>query len=235
MAHIKTTFALSVLAHAVVLASFGLVAPNGLKLAQEPFTPVELVTFERGEQKVEAATQKKDEQVKNEIKPAEAAMPAQAPSRDIVEDVRKEAAPVPEVSASTPAPRSAAVAEPSAVHRHIEASSPAVEAATEPRPAKTSHDREAAFNSYVIRKIDRSKLYPNWARQRGYEGNVRVRFNLSPDGSVSAIKVVAPCECDILNKAACEAIQRAAPFNDRPAFEDGTRVMEVNIGFRLKK
>jgi len=91
----------------------------------------------------------------------------------------------------------------------------------------------AAFGGYVIRKIDRAKLYPRWARERGYEGEVLVSFRIKTDGSVADVKVVKPCKCDVLNKAACEAIERAAPFNDGPPGQTGR--MEVSIGFKLKK
>lgn len=244
MARIKTTIAFSILAHGLVLASIGFVVPNGTRFGGEELTPVELVSLESGfEEKQSALPLKKAVQAEPE-KQSRAA-PRPSPAEESREEARREATPEPAPAQAPPTQAARMVAE-AAADRKIEVQ-PAVGAQAGPLPQLTAakEDRprqagaisnyEAAFNSYVIRKIDRAKLYPNWARQRGYEGNVRVRFRLSPDGSVSELKVVGPCECDILNKAACEAIRRAAPFNDGPANENGERVMEVNIGFRLRK
>lgn len=91
------------------------------------------------------------------------------------------------------------------------------------------------FEAMVKSKIEKAKFYPRWARQRGYEGVVGVQFVIKPDGNIIGIKVVRPCHCDILNKAACEAIMKAAPFSPRPKeMENNEMAMEVNIGFRLE-
>ena len=90
------------------------------------------------------------------------------------------------------------------------------------------------FRAMVRTKIERSKFYPRWARERGFEGVVGVRFTLLPDGGVTDVKVVRPCHCEVLNKAACEAIMKAAPFNPRPIeVADKEMAMEVDISYRL--
>lgn len=90
------------------------------------------------------------------------------------------------------------------------------------------------FRAMVRTKIERSKFYPRWARERGFEGVVGVRFTLLPDGGVTDVKVVRPCHCEVLNKAACEAIMKAAPFNPRPVdVADKEMAMEVDISYRL--
>lgn len=91
------------------------------------------------------------------------------------------------------------------------------------------------FEAMVKSRIEKAKFYPRWARERGYEGVVGVQFVIKPDGNVIGVKVVRPCHCDILNKAACEAIMKAAPFSPRPKeMENKEMAMEVNIGFRLE-
>lgn len=91
------------------------------------------------------------------------------------------------------------------------------------------------FAAMVKNRIEKAKFYPRWARQRGYEGVVGVQFVIKPDGNVIGVKVVRPCHCDILNKAACEAIMKAAPFHPRPKELEGKEMaMEVDIGFRLE-
>ena len=90
------------------------------------------------------------------------------------------------------------------------------------------------FRAMVRTKIERSKFYPRWARERGFEGVVGVRFTLLPDGGVTDVKVVRPCHCEVLNKAACEAIMKAAPFNPRPIeVADKEMAMEIDISYRL--
>lgn len=91
------------------------------------------------------------------------------------------------------------------------------------------------FTTVVRTKIEQAKFYPKWARDRGYEGVVGVSFVIKPDGNVIGIKVVRPCHCEVLNKAACEAIMKAAPFLPRPKeIEVVDMAMEVDIGFRLE-
>lgn len=90
------------------------------------------------------------------------------------------------------------------------------------------------FRAMVRTKIEKSKFYPRWARERGFEGVVGIRFTLLPDGGVTDIKIVRPCHCEVLNKAACEAIMKAAPFNPRPLeVADKEMAMEVDISYRL--
>lgn len=91
------------------------------------------------------------------------------------------------------------------------------------------------FTIVVRTKIEQAKFYPKWAKDRGYEGVVGVSFVIKPDGNVIGIKVVRPCHCEALNKAACEAIMKAAPFHPRPKEIEGVDMaMEVDIGFRLE-
>mgnify|MGYP001575140973 CR=1 FL=1 len=96
-------------------------------------------------------------------------------------------------------------------------------------------DDLSLFKTMVRAKIEKAKFYPRWARQRGHEGTVGVKFVIQPDGSVNDVHVVKPCHCDVLNKAACEAIMKAAPFNPRPDELKGKEMaMEIDIGFKLE-
>ena len=100
---------------------------------------------------------------------------------------------------------------------------------------KGTEDELKLFKTMVRTKIERAKFYPRWARQRGYEGVVGVKFTIQPDGSVNDVKVTKPCHCDVLNKAACEAIMKAAPFNPRPDELNGKEMaMEIDISFKLE-
>lgn len=91
------------------------------------------------------------------------------------------------------------------------------------------------FRAMVRTKIERVKFYPRWARENGFEGVVGVRFVVHPDGGVSDVTIVRPCHCEVLNKAAYEAIMKAAPFNPRPLeVADKEMAMEVDISYRLE-
>lgn len=100
---------------------------------------------------------------------------------------------------------------------------------------KGAEDELKLFKTMVRTKIERAKFYPMWARKRGYEGVVGVKFTIQPDGSVKDVNVVKPCHCDVLNKAACEAIIKAAPFNPKPKdIENKEMPMEIDISFKLE-
>lgn len=99
-----------------------------------------------------------------------------------------------------------------------------------------SRDEINDFNKMVHAKIVKAKLYPRWAKERGYEGKVRVSFTIAEDGKVKDLAVVKPCHCEILNKAACEAVSKAAPFVPKPeALKDKEVPMEMDIRFEIVK
>lgn len=60
--------------------------------------------------------------------------------------------------------------------------------------------------------IERTKSYPRIARERGIKGIVRLRFMLSPSGSVAKIEIVQSSGYEILDKASIGAVYRAAPL-----------------------
>lgn len=100
---------------------------------------------------------------------------------------------------------------------------------------RSTGDELTLFKTMVRAKIERAKFYPRWARERGFEGLVGVRFVILPDGKVGDLKVVRPCHCEILNKAACEAIKKASPFDPRPKELKGKEMaMEIDISYRLE-
>jgi TonB family protein len=62
-----------------------------------------------------------------------------------------------------------------------------------------------------------------------------VRFTVLPDGGVNNVMIVKPCNCEILNKAACEIVMKASPFQPKPEELEGKAMsMEIDIGFRLE-
>lgn len=230
MADIRKLIALSALFHLALFAALGPLLPGAVTALQE-ITPVELVELPETEEPRRAAP------APVKARPVIEKMIEAAPARPLPkaepEAVREAGGEVVKAAPEAPvmAERKAEPVTAAAIERPPVA--PAI--AREPARPEAALDNTAAFVSYVIQKIDRAKLYPNWARQRGYEGSVLVRFRVLPDGSVRDVAVVRQCASEILNRAACEAVERAAPFSNGPLRPDGERVMEVSIGFRLKK
>ncbi|SHF17925.1 outer membrane transport energization protein TonB [Desulfacinum infernum DSM 9756] len=85
------------------------------------------------------------------------------------------------------------------------------------------------FLAEVRRRIARHKHYPAAARRRQLEGRVTVRFAIRPDGSADGLKVVESSGVSVLDRAALEAVRRAAPFPGFPR-QVSDRALEVEIG-----
>ncbi len=60
--------------------------------------------------------------------------------------------------------------------------------------------------------IERTKSYPRIARERGIEGEVRLRFRLAPSGSVEKIEILQSSGYEVLDKASIGAVYRAEPL-----------------------
>ena len=222
MADIRKLIAVSALFHAALFAAMSGVLPRAVPSLQE-LTPVELVEVPKTTepQRAAPAPVKPWPIIEKKIEP-EAVRPLPETEPEAVQAIREEIikaaleAPAAAEKKETPAPTPAA-------------EKPVVPAvAQQPVSAKAaSIDERAALSRYVNEKVDRAKRYPNWAKQRGYEGVVGLSFSVMTDGSVRALAVTKPCASDILNKAALEAVERAAPFDKGP-FK-----IDINLRFKL--
>lgn len=70
----------------------------------------------------------------------------------------------------------------------------------------------AAYKSYALGRIASKKRYPYRARANGFEGRVRVRIVINPDGTLAHTDILEPSEYELLNNACLTAIKKAAPF-----------------------
>ncbi len=105
------------------------------------------------------------------------------------------------------------------------------------REKATSFHNRSKLRSYlgIIRlRIERQKRYPLWARSHRLEGEVLVRFLLSPDGQVSAVRVSKSSGQDCLDEAAVNAVQQASPMPPPPEgiLSKATSV-ELTLVFKL--
>lgn len=74
-----------------------------------------------------------------------------------------------------------------------------------------------SYLEMVRLKIERHKKYPDTAKIRQIEGNVTVRFTITPKGSVYRVEIVKSSEHSILDTAALKAVNNADPFPKPPA------------------
>jgi protein TonB len=77
----------------------------------------------------------------------------------------------------------------------------------------------------ALSRIMAQRRYPELARRRGVEGRVRIGFHVDGTGRVDAFRVVKSAD-DLLDDAAREAVERAAPL---PPLGD----VEVDVDFHL--
>jgi protein TonB len=88
------------------------------------------------------------------------------------------------------------------------------------RGAATSAEGNAAVSNYpgkIVRKLRRALRYPAAAGSRRLRGVAEVRFVVSAGGDVGGVRLVASSGSPLLDKAALEAVRRAAPFPPIPA------------------
>jgi protein TonB len=86
--------------------------------------------------------------------------------------------------------------------------------------AAASSEGNAAVSNYpgkIVRKLRRALRYPRGAGSRRLHGVAEVRFVVSAGGGVGGIHLVASSGSPVLDKAALEAVRRAAPFPPIPA------------------
>lgn len=80
--------------------------------------------------------------------------------------------------------------------------------------------------SQIRTKIERAKRYPRMAMKMRIEGRPSVAFQINPDGSVKYVRIVNSSGEEVLDKAALETVQRAAPL---PYYES-----PINIAIRYE-
>jgi len=73
------------------------------------------------------------------------------------------------------------------------------------------------YNGKVLAKLRRAKRYPSQARRASLQGTVTIRFTVTRNGSVSGIRLARSSGHQVLDQAALEMAQRAAPMPKFPA------------------
>lgn len=79
----------------------------------------------------------------------------------------------------------------------------------------------SSYDGKVRAKINRRYKIPSEARRQGISGTTMIGFTVSADGGVSRLRVAGSSGSSVLDSAALDAVQRAAPF---PPFPDGAGI-----------
>ncbi|MDP6656814.1 MAG: energy transducer TonB [Nitrospinaceae bacterium] len=106
--------------------------------------------------------------------------------------------------------------------------------AFEPRPVPNIIDQGAlkGYSRGVQRKIAARKKYPRKAKREGKQGQVTVQFTVMKSGEIKDLLLVAGTSYAELNKAAMDAVKRAAPFPGLPE-ELGQDFLELVLPFNF--
>jgi TonB family protein len=80
----------------------------------------------------------------------------------------------------------------------------------------------------IVSSIERVKSYPRFARERGIQGVVHLRFRVRPQGEVDRVEIVRSSGYEILDTASVRTVYRAAPM----PYVNGW--IEVPISYVLK-
>ena len=90
------------------------------------------------------------------------------------------------------------------------------------------------FLQLVKMRIEALKKYPDQARERNQQGLVVIEFELEKEGRIMAVRVQRSSGVNLLDQAAVQAVQKAAPFPRAPKglFEYPVR-LRVGVAFEL--
>jgi TonB family protein len=92
---------------------------------------------------------------------------------------------------------------------------------------------ETDYAMVVSGLLQQSMLYPDEARQKRQEGDVRVTFAIDRDGKVSSSSIVTPSNNALLDREALAMIQRAQPFPSPSLIGKDSEEFATTIKFKL--
>ncbi|MDH4319584.1 MAG: energy transducer TonB, partial [Desulfobulbaceae bacterium] len=84
-------------------------------------------------------------------------------------------------------------------------------------------------------QIEKHKQYPSTAQKRNIQGEVTVRFVITPDGGIRNLVLVKSSNHKALDDAALKAVSKASPFPKPPAnlVTKKEMILEISILFDL--
>lgn len=107
-------------------------------------------------------------------------------------------------------------------------------AAPQSRPEVSEPDAMAAWKLQVVGLLERSKVYPAAAWERGEEGTAHLAFTLDREGRVTEINVVRSSGFQALDDDAFQMVMRAQPFPPPPSDLTGPQIkLNVPVSYHL--
>ncbi len=92
---------------------------------------------------------------------------------------------------------------------------------------------QARYTQQISLWIDRHKIYPDAAREKGQKGQVLVRIRVDRQGNIKFSAIETPTGYDLIDQAALQMIQRANPLPAPPADYPGGNMIEFLIPTRF--
>jgi TonB family protein len=91
------------------------------------------------------------------------------------------------------------------------------------------------FYTKVGRQIAFAKIYPDFARKRGYQGKILVAFKINRDGKISNLSVSKSSGYKILDEAALDAVKEAGPYPPIPEeLKENSLKLKIPISYVLR-
>lgn len=87
------------------------------------------------------------------------------------------------------------------------------------------------YAAELLRRIDRAKRFPETEEMQNRRGSVVLRLEVSAQGRLQSLRVVAPSVFTAFDREALAAVRRASPFPPVP--EDVGRGVVVNLKVRF--
>lgn len=92
--------------------------------------------------------------------------------------------------------------------------------------------RQDLFLAHLVERINSNKTYPNTARRRAVEGDVKMAFHIVADGSVENIEMLSGKK--IFKKSAYEAIAKSFPIDVDTTLFHFPKEFTITIAYILK-
>ena len=165
-----------------------------------------------------------------EIPLADVVLPAPEPPPPL--DLKPPEKPKPvEKKRPQPKPRSVAAAPQAAPEQTQRAAAPAPGASPDP-PSRSL----PTWKGLLLRHLERHKRYPWEAQRARHEGITYVRFTMSRDGRVLAVRIERPSGHASLDQEGLDLLQRAQPLPPLPSDQPGESLeLVVPVQFYLKR
>jgi protein TonB len=108
-------------------------------------------------------------------------------------------------------------------------------AAESPRPSEANETARARIEARLRAWLERYFEYPYAARQRGWQGEVRLGFLVLPDGRLERLRVTRSSGFALLDASALDSLARIGRLEEAAHWLDGRALeMQLSVIYRLR-